>query len=118
LGCKILEAGTVALQTDHRVEHAVTELGDRDARDLHRHLVQDVLEQVVRHGSRRDQTLLPDRDRLGLGLADPDREEPLAFGLPEQDDGRVRRELDPNAGDGHLDHGPKRPYTGPPGAAT
>ena len=84
------------------------------ASDGHRHLVEDVLQQVVRHRPRRDQTLLSDRDRLSLGLTDPDRKEALAFGFPQQDDGRVRRELDPDAGHGHLDHGTQPTVHRPP----
>ena len=46
-----------------------------------------------------------ERDRRGLGRADPDRQVPLALALLEQHDGLVRGELDPHACEFHLDHG-------------
>ncbi len=72
----------------------------------------------MRHGSRRDDALLCQRDGGGLGLADPYREEPLADRLLEQHDRLVARQLDPDAGKGHLDHGYERMYPRPPGPAT
>src|SRR5271163_1680380 len=60
--------------------------------------------QVMRQRTRRLDSLLLEGDRCGFGLADPDRQVPVAVGLAQQQHRLVLRLLDANADDANFTH--------------
>jgi hypothetical protein len=66
-------------------------------------LLDDVLQQIVGHRSRRDDPLQRERYRGGFNGPDPYREETLPFSFAEEDDGLVRRQFDAHADQLKLD---------------
>ena len=78
------------------------------AHDLAIELVEDVCEQVVGHRARRRGALELHQDRGRLGVADPDRQEPVPVGRLQQHDRLLADQVEADAVDDHLVHG--RPF--------
>src|SRR5215472_2497895 len=58
----------------------------------------------MRERSDGDHALLGEGDRRGLDRPDPDGQVPVPLRLLQQDDGAIRRHLNPDADDLHLPH--------------
>src|SRR3984885_8036660 len=86
------------------VEDPVPQLGDVHRPQLDVQNLEDVLEQIVRQRPDGDHALLRKGDCRSLDRPDPDWQVAIPLRLLEQDDGAVRRHLDPDADDLHLPH--------------
>src|SRR5580692_8426326 len=87
-----------------RVEDPVPQLGDVHRPQLDIQHLEHILEQIVRQRPDGHHTLLGEGDCRCLDRPDPDGQVPITLRLLEQDDGAVRRHLDPDADDLHLPH--------------
>src|SRR3984957_6854368 len=87
-----------------RVEDPVPQLGDVHRPQLDVQNLEHILEQIVRQRPDGNHALLGEGDCRCLDRPDPDGQVPVPLRLLEQDDGAVRRHLDPDADDLHLTH--------------
>jgi len=85
-------------------EDPVPQRGDVHRRQADIQGGQHVAYQVVSQRPLRHHALLREGDRGRLHRSDPDRQVPLPLHLLQQDDGVIRRHLNPDADDLHLPH--------------
>src|SRR5437762_1401335 len=96
-------AVAVQRQVDERVEGVLLQVADDDLFDFGLQIADDVAQQIVGHRPRRRDVLDLQRDRVRLEDADRDREHLLPLLVAEDDDRRVRDEVDHQPLHGHLD---------------
>src|SRR5262249_55620488 len=99
------------VDVDAGEEDVVREVVDDDVADPGAELADHGLEQVVRLWARDGDVLQLDDDRVGLVVADPDRQIPIRALLLEDPDALIGLEVDPYGLHAHLDqHGPALPH--------
>src|ERR1700735_5220 len=86
-------------------EDPVPERGDIDGLELHVEGIKDISQQIVSQRPGRNHAFLRKSDGRRLVGPDPDRQVPFPLRLLQQDDGVIRRHLNPDAHDLHLPHG-------------
>jgi hypothetical protein len=79
------------MDVDHGKEGALLEIGDDDLLDLRSELLEHQAQEIVGHGARGLDPFNLEGDGVRLEHADPDRQEELALGVPEDDNGNVGR---------------------------
>src|SRR4051794_35481700 len=105
--------GDPAVEDQLGVERALLKIGDPHLLQPPPERADHVLEQVVGQRTGGLDPLLLQRDRGRLHRADPDRQVAVALRLPQQEDGLVGGQFDPDSHDTHLAHAPASSPWGP-----
>src|SRR4030095_14765954 len=95
--------GFAELEMEHGEERVLLEVGHDDLEHALCQRLEDVLDEVVRHGTGRGDLLELERDCVGLEDADPDLERSLVLLVAEDDDRHVRDGIQGQSADLHFD---------------
>src|SRR6201993_715146 len=93
----------VAFDPDHREEGVVAQFGHNYFANLRLETDQHVLDQVVRHGTRRGDLFDFESDGVGFVDAYPDRQDRIAANVFENHDGHVRYRIHHEPANFHFD---------------